>query len=226
MDIIEKAIDELKPRNAIALEHSIKYTNHFKPYNANVRLYRNMLTFSLSKHWRQVSEEIKIGLLQELLLKILKHKADFAVRKTSNIDLYNIFIKNIHIAIPKTKSEPELAASFERVNDAFFYGQIEKPNLQWGNSLRKLGTYEYATDTLTISSVFKDDVEELLDYIMYHELLHKKHKFDHTKKRHTHHSAAFKASEKEYPGHERLEKEIENMLGRKRFSFRNIFRLF
>ena len=126
----------------------------------------------MSKKWKTISKEIQIGLIQSLSLKIFKEK-----KKTTNIELYNIFMKKIHIAAPKIKFDPTLEKSFHKVNEKYFYGLIEKPNLVWGDfSLRKLGSYEYGSDTITISKVLQNQ-GFLIDYIMYHELLHKKHKF-------------------------------------------------
>ena len=159
MNLPQKAFKELFPeKNLLDYELKIRYHNKFKPYNANVKYLNNKIQFNLSKKWRTVSKEIQIGLVQELLLKIFKIK-----KKTTNIDLYNIFMKNIHIAVPKTKTNPILENSFNKVNEKYFYGLIEQPNLAWGSaSLRKLGSYEYGSDTITISKVFQNN-NKLLD---------------------------------------------------------------
>ena len=61
-----------------------------------------------------------------------------------NMELYNLFLKNVHVAIPKTKSDPLLEESFNRANDAYFNGMMDIPNLEWGNdSTSKLGSYHY-----------------------------------------------------------------------------------
>jgi hypothetical protein len=48
-----------------------------------------------------------------------------------------------------------------------------------------------------ISSAMKDD-EHLLDYIMHHEMLHKKHKFNHSVSRTHSHTPAFRADEAKF----------------------------
>lgn len=212
MNLAQKAFTELFPEKNIAdYELKIKYHNKFKPYNANVKYLGNKIQFNLSKKWRTVSREIQIGLIQELLLKIFKVK-----KKTTNIDLYNIFMKNIHIAVPKEKTNPILEKSFNMVNEKYFYGLIEKPNLDWGSiSLRKLGSYEYGSDTITISKIFQDNIE-LLDYIMYHEVLHKKHKFQNKNGRNYHHTARFRTDEKKFENSKDMEKEISKLVNKKR----------
>ncbi len=212
MKLVEQAFVELLPEKDISdYELKLKYHNKFKPYNANVRYLRNTIQFNLSKKWKGVSREIQIGLIQGLLLRIFKIK-----KKTTNIDLYNIFMRNIHIAVPKTKTDYVLESSFNRVNEKYFYGLIERPNLAWGgDSLRKLGSYEYGSDTITISRIFYDN-EMLLDYIMYHEVLHKKHKFKDKNGRNYHHTKHFRRDEKEFGNSKEMEKEISRLINKKR----------
>ncbi|MBR9692917.1 M48 family metallopeptidase [Candidatus Woesearchaeota archaeon] len=64
--------------------------------------------------------------------------------------------------------------------------------------MTKLGHYEYATDTISISTALKE-APELLDYVLYHEMLHKKHKFTESKGGNTRsHTKAFRDEEKKY----------------------------
>ncbi len=214
--LIKEAFQQLYPDKELNYFFSLKYSKKFKPYNANVKLYGNNLMFHLSKDWKKISNEIQIGLIQELLIKILKDR-----RKSINIELYNLFMKNVHLAVPKTKTDEILEASFNRVNEAYFNGMLDKPNLQWGNaSTSKLGSYEYGSDTITISTIFKESRQELLDYIMYHEMLHKKFKFQSRNGRNLHHSNEFKRMESRFPSKDLIEKEIANIAGRHRFGIR------
>jgi len=206
MNIVQEAFQKLYPEKRLDYEVSLKYSNKFKPYNANVKLYNNKLEFNLSKKWKTVSREIQIGLIQGLLVKIIKEK-----KKTTNMDLYSIFMRKIHIAIPKTKSDPVLEKSFNKVNEKYFYGLIEKPNLVWCNSLKKLGSYEYGTDTIAISRIFQNKDNKILDYIMYHEILHKKHKFKSKDGRNYHHTREFRKKEKEFENSKEIEKAISKL---------------
>ncbi len=225
MNLVEKAFNMLYPDKNFDYGVSLKYSGRFKAYNANASLCGKKLAFNLSKKWKEVSDEdIKIGLIQSLLLRLFKGN-----KKTINIDLYNIFIKKLHLSIPKTKTDPVLEESFNRVNDQYFYGIIERPNLKWGSkSLATLGSYEYQTDTIKMSSIFRGAPLVLLDYVMYHEMLHKKHKFDVKGRRSYHHTSRFKKEEKKFEGQERVEKELKKFCRKykrkMKFSFfRNIY---
>ncbi|MBI2565379.1 M48 family metallopeptidase [Candidatus Woesearchaeota archaeon] len=182
----------------------VKYSGRVKGFRAFVKKKDINLSFTLSKKWHDVSEEIKIGLVQELLEKIL-HLEKI---KTMNKDLYYSFLKNAHLAIPKTKTNPLLETLFEKLNQQYFDSLLEKPNFGISASSRTLGCYEYGTDTITITKhLFQHP--ELLEYVLYHEMLHKKHKFSSSKERSRHHSKAFRDDEKKFQNAEYYEKELE-----------------
>src|SRR3989338_11623153 len=211
MSIIQESFSKLYPNKELNYNIKLKYSRRFNDFNANVRMQYNDLEFNLSRKWKNIDDEIKIGLLQSLLNKIFKTKI-----KTNNIELYNIFIKKLHLAVPKTKTDPILEDSFNRINEKYFYGIIEKPNLVWGNkSVAQLGTYDYHTDTIKISLIFKEHIE-LLDYIMYHEMLHKKYKFTSKNNRTYHHTKEFKKKEREFDNAKEMERLIRVVTTRKR----------
>ena len=71
----------------------------------------------------------------------------------------------------------DLAASFDRVNAAYFDGSMARPRLVWSRSFatRKFGHYDQAGDTVMVSMTLdKETVPAYaVDRIVYHELLHK-----------------------------------------------------
>ena len=215
-ELIKEAFRQLYPEKELRYNFSLKYSRKFKPYNANVKLHGKNLVFNFSKDWKKISKEIQIGLVQELMVKILKDK-----KKTINMELYNLFMKNVHLAVPKTKTDEILEESFNHVNETYFNGMVDKPNLLWGNSsTSKLGSYEYGSDAITISSIFKNERKELLDYVMYHEMLHKKFKFQNKNSRNIHHSSEFKKMEAKFESRDLVEKEIAKLARKHRFRFR------
>jgi hypothetical protein len=218
MRLAEQALSGLFPeKNINLLNFKLKYSDKFKPYNANVRYRPNSFEFGLSKKWKGVSNDIQIGLIQGLMLKIYKKKAT-----TLNIDLYNNFMKNIYIAAPKVNIDPLLEKSFNRVNDNYFLGMIELPNLVWHNSTRRFGSYEYGSDTISMSKILLGDTPAL-DYVMYHEMLHKKFKFSSTNGRACHHSKEFREMERKFESSQEMEKRLMIIARRSR---RKIFGLF
>ncbi len=72
----------------------------------------------------------------------------------------------------------DLESSFNRVNQTYFSEQISKPHLVWNkrSTVRKFGHYQWDTDTVMVSRTLDQHrvPEFVVDYVMYHELLHKK----------------------------------------------------
>ena len=209
---VEAAFRRLFPGQEMNYGLKVRFSGKFSPYNANVRKQGNLLVFSFSREWKSVSSEISIGLVQELLLKILKKNGS-----TTNIDLYNAFVKKLYLSADKTETDSKLEQIFEKVNVEYFHGSMDQPNLKWGlNSRSRLATYDYHTDTISVSTVFRSADEKLLGYLLYHEMLHKKLKFS---SRNVHHSREFRIMEKAYEDRDEMEKRL-NFFVRKRKSVR------
>ncbi len=224
MNLIEESFQRLFPDKEFSYLTEMEYNRRLADFNANIYYTRSKIKINLNLQWKDIDKEIKIGLIQHLLLKMFKTRGH-----TYNIELYNNFIKNIPILTPKTKSDPVLEASFHRINGQFFFNAVEKPNLTWGqDSVRKLASYNFHTDTVTVSTLFTDAKAEILDYLMYHELLHKYHKFKHNYGRSSFHTRAFREDEQRYPNHQLIEKEIETVIRKKKYSRKkqNFWRLF
>ncbi len=215
MDILEEAYRVLYPDKPFSYLVTIKYTDRFKPYNANIKMTMNRIELRLSKKWRRVNKDITMGVVQSLLVKLFPRRKPATMY---HIDLYNNFVKHLHLSIPKTNIDPILEASFNRVNSQFFYGSLEIPNLVWGQySKRKLGSYDFKSDTISMSRVLEDGDSRLLDYVMYHELLHKKHKFKAGLQRNRFHSKAFKDAEAVFGDTKALERQLSGLGRRNRW---------
>ena len=212
MNLIQESYQRLFPEKEFLYQSGIEYNRRLSDFNANIKLYKNKISVNMNLQWKDIDNEIKIGLIQSLLLKILRKKGN-----SININLYNNFIKQIPVLTPKTKTDPILEAAFERVNTQFFFGKMEKPNLQWGqDSYRKLAHYNFHNDCVTVSTLFNDCREEVLDYLMYHELLHKYHQFEHNNGRSSFHSKAFRDDEALYPHYKEIENELNVIIRKKR----------
>jgi predicted SprT family Zn-dependent metalloprotease len=214
-DLIAKAHRGLYPEKDISFDGSLKYSRAFKGYNANVKYSSRMMEFKLSYSWKEIGDEIKIGLLQHLM-----NKAFRTSNRTINIELYEIFLKKLPALAPKRAADPLLAESFERINLEYFQGQIMMPNLVFaGKNFNTLGSYSYIDDTIKISSALKKE-PMLLDYVMYHEMLHKKLKYYEAGKKTIHHSPEFRRLEKEFKMPD-VERRLNDFIRKERlFSFR------
>jgi hypothetical protein len=107
----------------------------------------------------------------------------------------------------------DLEQSFDRVNRAYFAGGMPKPRLEWNRARTTctFGHYQRSRD-LVVLSISLDDPgvsRELLDFVMYHELLHKQHGTQVVGGRLAAHTAAFRASERLFAGHAGLRQELD-----------------
>jgi hypothetical protein len=96
----------------------------------------------------------------------------------------------------------DLKAAFQRVNRQYFKNQMATPRLVWGQRLsrRKLGHYQPATDTVQVSRTLDNpDVPGfIVDFIIYHELLHKQFGVQVSGGRRYSHTPDFKQAERHF----------------------------
>jgi len=212
--LITQAFSELYPTRQ-APNLSLKFSGHFKEFNGNVSIRKagraiTSLDFSLSKNFVESEPETVIGMLQHLLNKVYKTK-----KETLEQELYTNFIKHLTRYAPRVISEPFLVEVYEELNKEYFNDFLEQPNLVFGTaSTTVLGHYNFAKDLITISTVLKSN-RELLKYVLYHELLHKKHKFKTTGTRNQYHTRKFREDEKKFHDKD-IEKKLQRFVGKKK----------
>ena len=119
MNLLQVSYQRLFPEQEFPYQTYIEYNRRLADFNANIRLHQNTLSLHLNLQWKDIDEEIKIGLVQNLLLRVLKKKIN-----TLNIDLYHNFIRNIPTLMPKTRNDAVLESSFQRINSQFFCKHI------------------------------------------------------------------------------------------------------
>lgn len=97
----------------------------------------------------------------------------------------------------------DLDAVFEELNTRFFHGLMARPRMSWSptKTRRILGHYDPAHNAIIISSIFDHPKvpRYVLEYIVYHEMLHLKHPVRLRGSRRCVHSAEFQAEEKLFP---------------------------
>jgi hypothetical protein len=98
----------------------------------------------------------------------------------------------------------DLDAIFEDLNRRFFHGLMARPRMSWSQTKtrRILGHYDPAHNAIVISRIFDHPAmpRYVLEYIVYHEMLHLKHPVRLRGSRRCVHSPEFQAEEKLFPG--------------------------
>ncbi len=107
----------------------------------------------------------------------------------------------------------DLDEIFARLNDQYFRGQIPKPVLTWSASrtYRILGHHDAHHDHIAISrSLDSPDVPRyVVEYVVFHEMLHIAHPTKHINGRRYNHTPAFKRDEEKFAYFYEAERWIE-----------------
>ena len=97
----------------------------------------------------------------------------------------------------------DLEAIFEELNVRFFYGLLARPQMSWSSekARSRLGHYDPAHNAIVVSRVFDHSriPRFVVEYIVYHEMLHLKHPVKVRGSRRCVHPAEFQAEERLFP---------------------------
>ena len=107
----------------------------------------------------------------------------------------------------------DLSAIFDELNRSYFRDALQKPVLTWSarKTYRILGHHDATHDTIVISkSLDSLDVPRyVIEYIVFHEMLHIHHPTVHHNGRRYNHTPAFRRDEEKFAYFEEAEKWIE-----------------
>jgi len=96
----------------------------------------------------------------------------------------------------------DLEEIYENLNQKYFAGELDRPRLTWSlrRSRRRLGYYHPESDAITISRSLDDGSVQplLIEYILYHEMLHKALGIRESNGRRYAHTREFKTAEKRF----------------------------
>ncbi len=97
----------------------------------------------------------------------------------------------------------DLAEAFDRVNREHFSGRLPRPRLAWTRTLSgtAFGHYDFVRDQVSVSSLLdqREVPAFVIDHVMHHELLHKKHGFKWQRSRQHTHTREFRVEEQTFP---------------------------
>ncbi len=108
---------------------------------------------------------------------------------------------------------------FARLNRRYFNNELAKPVLSWSarRTKRILGHHDYVHETIVISrSLDSASVSELLvEFVLYHEMLHMRHRPRTINGRRVYHTAAFRADEHRFQRYDEAMEQLEKLTSRK-----------
>ena len=109
----------------------------------------------------------------------------------------------------------DLRDVFATVNGEYFRGEMEQPSLTWNRTVtvRKFGHYVPSKDLAMVSMTLDDPKVRcfVVEFVMYHELLHKKHGIKWQSGRRLGHTPALRREEKTFQKYHEAEAELKKI---------------
>ncbi len=106
----------------------------------------------------------------------------------------------------------DLSIFYNKLNKEYFRGQLSQPRLVWSSrrSIRRLGYYHPEINTIAITQKLDDKKipRMLVEYVLYHEMLHQHFGIKNHNGRRYAHTSAFRTAEKKFEH----QKEAENLI--------------
>jgi hypothetical protein len=104
---------------------------------------------------------------------------------------------------------------FEDLNQRFFDGLMQRPCLSWSraSSRTSLGHFDAAHNAIIVSRIFDrpSTPRFMVEYVLYHEMLHLKYPVVHRRKRRCVHSGPFRKEERRFPRFEQAKQWLETL---------------
>jgi hypothetical protein len=209
--LFEQAYRELRPRAPIP-EFEVRFYR-FANVNNTIRLRQGRIFVRLSDLLEGSPEAVLQAILHILIAKLYRKPIDpgHAARyrkftgsraMTEKTHLIRQLRGRKRIEGPCGR-QYDLDAIFDELNVRFFHGLMARPQMTWSgrHSLRSLGHYDPAHNTIVVSRVFDRAAvpRYAIEYLVYHEMLHLRHPVKLRGSRRLVHPPAFQEEEKLFP---------------------------
>ncbi len=211
LEIFQETYQELKPGTSPP-ELKIEFFA-FANVNNTIRLRQGRLLVRLSDLLEGAPDTILRAIAHILLAKMYRRPIDRgqAARYRKYVGSHDI-VRKAHLVRQMRGSKRlrsprglvyDLDDIFEELNTRFFHGLMARPRMSWSQTKtrRILGHYDPAHNAIIISRIFDHPAVPVyvLEYIVYHEMLHLKHPVKLRGSRRCVHPAEFQAEEKLFP---------------------------
>ena len=211
LEIFQETYRELRPGASLP-ELKIEFFA-FANVNNTIRLREGRLLVRLSDLLEGAPDAVLRAIAHILLAKMYRQPIDRgqATRYRKYVASHEI-VRKTHLVRQmrgRKRLRParglfyDLDAIFETLNTRFFHGLMARPRMSWSQTRtrRILGHYDPAHNAIIISRIFDHFAVPafVVEYIVYHEMLHLKHPVKLRGNRRCVHSAEFQAEEKLFP---------------------------
>jgi len=208
LEIFQETYNELRPGASLP-EVKIEFFA-FANVNNTIRLRDGRLLVRLSDLLEGAPEAVLRAIAHILLAKMYRRPIDRgqAARYRKYVASHEI-VRKAHLVrqirgrkrLRSARGHVyDLDAIFEELNTRFFHGLMARPRMSWSQSKtrRILGHYDPAHNAIIISRIFDHPAvpRYVVEYVVYHEMLHLKHPVKLRGSRRCVHSAEFQEEEK------------------------------
>lgn len=202
----------------------------FAGFNNTIRLRQGVLHVRFSDLLESASPEVREAVAGILVAKLHKKPVPSAYETVFQTFAQQQSVKTAITDLRRTRGfkyvtgskgcHHDLTEFFDELNRDYFNNRLERPTLTWSRARtrRILGHYDLAHHTITISRSLDtaDTPRFFVAYVMYHEMLHIKHKARRVNGRNLVHTPEFSADEKRFADFDRAEAWLRNWATRKR----------
>ena len=211
LEIFQDTYQELRPASSLP-EFKIEFFA-FANVNNTIRLREGRLLVRLSDLLEGAPDAILRAIAHILLAKMYRRPIDraHAARYRKYVGSHEI-VRKAHL-VRQMRGRKLLRSAtghfydlddiFEDLNTRFFHGLMARPRMSWSQkkTRRILGHYDPAHNAIIISRLFDHPgvPRYVLEYIVYHEMLHLKHPVRLRGSRRCVHSPEFQAEERLFP---------------------------
>lgn len=222
-EVYARVFQELKPRTALP-QVSVEF-RRWANANSTIRLQEGQLEVRITDALDGAPLEIHQALARILLSKLFRRPVPPAENS-----LYRRFLnrkemrRSLHLMRQirgrKFVSGPQgryynLAEMFAELNDRFFHGLMAMPELGWSRQESRitLGHYDPSHNAIILSKLLdRSEVPRLVvEYVMYHEMLHLRFPVDHRGVRRCVHTREFRDAEKQFPSLREAKESIKRL---------------
>lgn len=202
-------------RRAQKTSEAFELKLEFYPYvgiNNRIRIRGSLIHVKLSDILMDAPIEFHAALAEILVHRLFRKRVSLG-----SMEIYRDYIKRSEvrdrsIAVRKKRGRKMISGSdgsmydlseiFDMLNQIYFANAIKKPQLTWSaaGTFRILGHHDATHETIVISKTL-DDIRVprfVVEYVVYHEMLHIKHPTRYENGRRYSHTAAFRRDERDF----------------------------
>lgn len=185
----------------------------FANVNSNVRFEHGQLHLRISDLLEGAPAHVLEALMHMLIGKMFRFEVPAVFLRRYKLHINNADFRRVVHSIRQQRGRKviyapkghayDLEAIFEELNLRFFHGLMARPTLGWSTrkSRTLLGHYDPSHNVIVLSRLLDSPhVPRLVvEYVMYHEMLHLRFPTEHRGTRRCVHTKAFKEAEKLFP---------------------------